>query len=200
MDQPLGCSVGNALEVVEAIQTLRGEGPADLEELSIALAGEMIHLSGAAESSEAGRKMALEALSSGRGLEYFERWIEAQGGDPRVADKPGLMGEAPVVKIVESPEPGLILGVDARKIAAACLLLGAGRTRKEDSIDRRVGVVLRARRGMKVEKGQPLAEIHAVDAAAARRAAMDVLEAYSLGDRVPHRDAVVLETISLPRP
>jgi len=195
MDQPLGCAVGNALEVVEAIQTLRGEGPADLVELSTLLAGEMLFLADAAESLEAGQRLALEALASGRALEVFERWVEAQGGDPRIVGSPGLIDQAPFREIVESPRAGWVQGVDARKIAAASLLLGAGRARKGDPIDRRVGVVLRAKGGAEVQKGQPLAEIHAADAAVARKAAADVLEAFTLGAAPAVPVATVLERL-----
>ncbi len=195
MDQPLGRAVGNALEVAEAIRVLRGDGPSDLVELSTALVGEMLYLVGRAATPRLGQELAAEALSSGRGLERFRRWVEVQGGDPRVVDHPELMGLAPLVVNVVAPRPGWVSRVEARGIAGACLLTGAGRVRKEDSVDHRVGVVLHARAGMEVREGDLLAEVHASDASAAREAAAEVLKAYAFGDAPPAESPVVLERI-----
>jgi len=182
MDEPLGWAVGNALEVAEAIETLRGGGPADLRDLCAALAGEMLWLVGAADGPEHGRKKAEEALLSGSGLEWLRRWIATQGGDPRVVEDPSRMGRAPLVKPVHAPRAGWVRRVDARGVAEAALTLGAGRAKKEDSIDHRVGVVLKAKTGDEVARGEPLAEIHARDAGSLERALQMVSQAYALGD------------------
>lgn len=200
MDQPLGLAVGNALEVAEAIETLRGEGPQDLVELSTLLAGEMLYLAGRAGNPEVGRALALEALSSGKALEWLERLLVAQGGDPRVLDDPGVMGRAPVVLPVPAPHAGWVSRAEARKIAGAALILGAGRARKEDPIDHRVGVVLRAKVGTEVEIGEPLAEVHARDISAGERAVEEILHAYSLGEEPPQSVPEVLERWDAPLP
>lgn len=185
MDEPLGWAVGNALEVVEAIRTLRGEGPADLVDLSTALAGEMLFLVGIVDDPGAGKARALAALSSGEGLEWLGRMVEAQGGDRRVLDDPSLLGRAPLVEAVRAPRGGWVSRVNARRIAAAALLLGAGRAQKEDSIDPHVGVVVRAKVGAEVSVGETLAEVHARDKSTLQQAVDEVLRAYAIGDEVP---------------
>ena len=182
MEQPLGHAVGNALEVVEAIETLRGGGPSDLRELATVLAGEMLFLADRVESPEAGRRGAAEALSEGRGLEWLGKLVEAQGGDPRVLDDPARLGVAPVRRVVVSPDSGWVARVDARRIALAAVSLGAGRSRKGDRIDHRVGVVLRAKVGAEVRKGDPLAEVHAQGASAAEQAIGEVLQAFVVSE------------------
>ena len=180
MDQPLGWAVGNALEVSEAIETLRGEGPTDLVELATLLAGEMLYLAGKAASPDAGKEVALRSLSSGEALRWLERLLVLQGGDPRVVDNPELMGQAPVVLPVVAPRSGWVSGVDARGVARAALTLGAGRATKEDSIDHQVGVLLRAKVGAAVERGGLLAEVHARNGDVGGRAVAEVLHAYSI--------------------
>ncbi|MHB1159298.1 MAG: thymidine phosphorylase [Chloroflexota bacterium] len=182
MDQPLGRAVGNALEVAEAVATLRGEGPSDLVELCTLLAGEMLHLTGSAESPEAGRKRAERALASGDALQWMERLLLAQGGDPRVLEDLGVMGRAPVVLPVAASRRGWVARVDARGVAQAALTLGAGRSRKEDPVDHQVGVVLRAKVGAEVEAGELLAEVHARNLATGERGVAEVLHAYGVED------------------
>lgn len=198
MEQPLGRAVGNSLEVAEAIETLRGSGPADLVELSTSLAGEMLSLAGSVESAEAGRARATKALGSGEGLEWFRRLIGAQGGDPRVVDDPGILGKAPVAEQVRAPRSGRVCRVDALGIARAALVLGAGRETKADRIDTRVGVALRAKVGAEVEKGDLLAEVHAHDAVSAERAVASVLRAYTIEDECPDAQAFTVERYAMP--
>ncbi|MGE5618123.1 MAG: thymidine phosphorylase [Sphingomonadaceae bacterium] len=185
MDQPLGMAVGNALEVAEAIATLRGDGPRDLVELCVLLAGEMLYLAGAAGSPQEGRERAQKALDSGDALQVMERLLLAQGGDPRVLENPGIMGRAPHVLPVTSHSRGWVAGVDARGVARAALSLGAGRARKEDAVDHQVGVVLRVKAGSEVEEGTLLAEVHARDASVGERAAAEVLRAFRIEDVRP---------------
>ncbi|MCL4531719.1 MAG: thymidine phosphorylase, partial [Actinobacteria bacterium] len=198
MDQPLGRAVGNALEVTEAIETLRGDGAPDLVELSTLLAGEMLHLVGKASSPTAGKEAALRALSSGEALVWLQRLLLLQGGDPRVVEDPGLMGRAPLVLPVVAHRSGWVSRLDARGIAQAALTLGAGRATKEDSVDPQVGVLLRAKVGAAVERGEPLAEVHARDGARGERAVAEVLHAYSILQEPQQPVVEYLERCGLP--
>ena len=182
MDEPLGQAVGNALEVAEAVRTLQGQGPADLVELSLMIAGEMLSLAGVAESLESGRVMAQDALTSGRAVGWLEQLVVSQGGDPRVVQSPELMGTAPVLIPVVSDRSGLVTGINAREIAAAAMLVGAGRQRKRETVDRQAGVLLQAKGGTAVEAGQVLAAVHASSVFSGERAAEAVLRGYSIWD------------------
>ncbi len=184
MDEPLGSAVGNALEVAEAVETLRGNGPPDLVELVLASAARLLVLSDLGVDEAEGRRRAEEAIASGDAVRALERWIEAQGGDPRVADEPwSVMERAPVVRTVEAPRRRPRARVGARGIAQAAMELGAGRARKSDPIDHAVGVVLRVAVGDQVDAGAPLAEIHARSEAAATHAEQTVLSASSSARR-----------------
>jgi pyrimidine-nucleoside phosphorylase len=163
MSQPLGRAVGNALEVAEAIETLEGRGPSDLAHLATALAGEMLHQAGAAADRQSGQRTAERALGEGRGLEALERMVRAQGGDERCIREPRLLPQAPLQRELVAPRSGLVARSDARGVAQAATALGAGRERKGDRIDPSVGVVLAAKVGERVERGQPLATIYASD-------------------------------------
>ncbi len=191
MDQPLGQAVGNALEVREALALLRGEGPADLRELVLVAAGHLLALSDLGVDAEEGRRRAEQAIAAGSALAAYERWIEAQGGDPDERALP----VAPVVQEVPAPGPGYVRRLSARGIGLAALHLGAGRARKEDSVDPAVGIVCAKKRGEWVERGQPLAEVHARDPAAAAAAAAEVLASYDLGPEPPAERPVVLDLV-----
>jgi pyrimidine-nucleoside phosphorylase len=192
MDQPLGRAVGNALEVREAVDTLRGEGPEDLVELVLGASGHLLALSDLAVDQAEGRHGAEEALASGAALELYERWVRAQGGDPAVEALPA----APVVRAVPAPEVGFVQGIAATAIGEAALRLGAGRVRKEDEIDHSVGIVCLAKRGDRVEAGSSLAEVHARSDEAAERALQEVTAAYRLGPEQPERRPIVLDVIA----
>ena len=161
MDQPLGFAVGNALEVREAIATLRGEGPADLTELCVALGAKMLVLGKRATEEEGARELLRHSISDGSALDMFRRWIAAQGGDPRVADDPELLPLAPRTRTVEAPNAGWIASYDAEGVGRAAMVMGAGRARKEDAIDHAAGLVLHAKAGDRVAAGAPLATLHA---------------------------------------
>jgi pyrimidine-nucleoside phosphorylase len=193
MDEPLGRAVGNAMEVSEAIATLKGDGPADLVDICITLAGEMLYLTGLTANPTDGRGCARRALEGGEALEWLGRLISAQGGDPRVIDSPSLMGRAPVVNAVVAPRSGWVARVDARAVASAALILGAGRARKEDSIDPTVGMLLHAKGGTEVHEGDLLAEVYAADAAVGKRAVQEVLNSYCIEDRPMTAAAPMLE-------
>lgn len=161
MSQPLGYAIGNALEVREAIETLQGRGPKDLEELCLALGGQMVMLAGKADSTEEAQEMLKEALHSGKALEKFREWIASQGGDPTVADDPDRLPQAAYQIEVSAREKGVVAEIVADKIGIAAMMLGAGRTTKESEIDLAVGLMLHKKIGDPVEKGEPLVTIHA---------------------------------------
>lgn len=179
MDQPLGRAVGNALEVQEAIETLRGDGPPDFREHAIVVAGEMLRLAGLARDEEECRRLAREALDSGRALAKFRQFVMAQGGDPRQVDDPNLLPRARWVEPLLSPRAGYLAAIDAREVGLATLDLGGGRVKKGDPIDHAVGVVLNAKVGDWVERNQPLLVIHANDESRLREARARLLRAYA---------------------
>jgi pyrimidine-nucleoside phosphorylase len=183
MQQPLGRAVGNALEVREAIDTLHGSGPDDLWRLTLELGAHQLVMCGLAASDAEARATLNRLRDDGSGARKLEELVEAQGGDPRVVSDPAVMEAAPHVATLTSDEPGWIAVADAREIAVAALELGAGRRVKTDPVDPAVGVVVHARIGDRVERGQPLAEIHARDEAAATRAAARLREAFQLSAR-----------------
>ena len=161
MDQPLGLAVGNALEVAESIEILRGRGPADVRELVLALAVEMLLLAGIDDRPEAARDRATRALDSGAALERFRAMVRAQGGSVAAVDDPARLPRAARIVPVESERSGFVTGIDAYEVGEVVVLLGGGRQRKEDAVDPAVGVVLEKKRGDRVEVGEVLARVHA---------------------------------------
>jgi len=161
MDRPLGEACGNALELVEAIDVLRGAGPRDLIEVTEALGVEMLILATVATTPEGAREMMRETIASGRALAKLEEIISAQGGDPRVARDPSRLPRAPHQAPFEAGADGVVQRVDPRTIGYGVIALGGGRRNMEDTIDPSVGFVVKAKPGNRVRKGQPLASIHA---------------------------------------
>jgi len=162
MDQPLGLAVGNALEVREAVDALRGEGPEDLTRLALTLGAHMVVLGGKAGSFKEGYEMLEKILKSGKALEKFRQFVAAQGGNPDVADRPAeLLPKAPYRITVPSPADGFVHGIQAEEIGLAAMTLGAGRATKESSIDPAVGIVLAKKIGDPVRRGEILAILHA---------------------------------------
>lgn len=165
MDRPLGRACGNALEVEESIAALRGEGPADLMDVTYALGAEMLVLGGvAATRNEARRRMEV-AISSGRAARKFQAIIEAQGGNPAVVDDPGLLPQAAEVELFVAARDGVVAQVEPRAIGRGITAMGGGRTKVEDTVDPAVGFVITARPGDVVRAGEPLATIFARDTA-----------------------------------
>jgi pyrimidine-nucleoside phosphorylase len=191
MDQPLGRAVGNALEVREALETLRGQGPPDLTELVLESVAHLLALSDLGIDEAEGRARAEAAVADGSAVVAYERWIRAQGGDPDEA----VLPRAPVVRDVQAPTDGFVTAVGAVRVGVAALHLGAGRRAKDDEIDHAVGVVCRAKRGDRVAAGETLAEIHARDEASADEAAAEVLAAYTLAHEPPPERPIVLEVL-----
>lgn len=196
MDQPLGRAVGNALEVAEAVRCLAGQGPPDLEELCVWLGAHMLLLSGIEGELGRAEERLRRLIRSGEALERFRRMVVAQGGDGRVAD-PGspVLPAAPAREAARSRRSGWVQAIDALAVGRLAMRLGAGRERKEDSIDPSVGVVLEAKVGDRVEKGEVLGVVHARDREAARWGAARLEEAFVLGDVQVEAPALILETV-----
>lgn len=191
MDQPLGYAVGNSLEVKEAISCLKGNGPGDLLEVSLALGTWMTFQGKRASNLEEGRLLLEENLKAGRGLKKLQELIEAQGGDPRVIDNPRLLPFASHVYEGKSPRDGYVQRIDARAIGELVRCLGAGRNQLGDAIDHGVGLVLKKKVGDKVEKDEPLAEIHLKDRPQLSEAHERLLSAFIIGNRPPELNPLI---------
>jgi pyrimidine-nucleoside phosphorylase/thymidine phosphorylase len=199
MDQPLGLAVGNALEVVESIELLRGGGPADLREVTVALTAEMLLLARLAPDLPAARRLVEAAIADGRGLAAFRRIVEAQGGDPRAVDDPGRLPRAAEVVEVASPAAGVVEAIDGEALGLAAMALGAGRARVEDRIDPAVGLVLARKVGDRVAPGEPLLLVHRNAAGEPQpRVAARVLAAYRIGPGPVAPGPLVLERMAQP--
>ena len=191
MDQPLGAAVGHALEIREAAETIRGEGPPDFTELALEACARLLALSDLDVDLAEGRRRAEAATKDGSATAAYERWIAAQGGDPSLDALP----RAPVVREVSATADGVVTALGALAIGVAALELGAGRRTKDDDIDHAVGVVCHVKRGETVSRGQHLADVHARDETSADDAVVAVLEAYSIGDEPPHAHGILLDVI-----
>ena len=195
MDQPLGFAVGNALEVKEAIDTLKGQGPADFVELCMTLGSQMLIAGGKTQSVAEAMEMLQEALSSGAALEKLAEFVEAQGGDKGAVYDTDLLPKAGIVEPVYSPESGYISHIACAEVGICSLILGGGRETKESEIDLSVGIVLTKKVSDKVEKGEVLAYIHANDAEKLTVAKERFIKAYSFTDCLPEKAAMIKHII-----
>ncbi|HID62335.1 MAG TPA: hypothetical protein EYP49_06295 [Anaerolineae bacterium] len=195
MNQPLGRAVGNALELKEALDTLHGHGPHDFLEHCLSVAGQMLILGGKAQDAEEARTILLEALHSGQALAKFRQWIAAQGGDLAAVDEPSRLPQAAIVQDVPAPRAGYVADIDAMEVGLTAMSLGAGRARKGDPIDHAVGVVLRAKIGDYVERGEPLLTIHAHDRHKLAQARERLLAAYTWSEEPVQAPPLVYEII-----
>jgi pyrimidine-nucleoside phosphorylase len=195
MDQPLGELVGNAVEVREAVEALRGQRPGRFLDLCLALTGHLAALAGKAPDPETGRHAAERALASGAGLERFRQFVAAQGGDPRVADDLSLLPQAPVTTEVQAPRDGWLAAVDAEAVGRVAAALGAGRQRKDDDIDPAVAVELSAKLGDRLDAGAPIGRILARDDGAARSATEGLLAALRWSDQPTEPPPLVHEVV-----
>lgn len=184
MDQPLGFAIGNALEVEEAVDTLKGNGPKDLLELCLALGSNMTVLAGKAKDADEARKMLEETITSGKALEKLKEFIAAQGGDESVIDDTSKFPKADHVIPVKANESGVISKIHAENIGLVAMELGAGRATKESIIDLAVGIVLTKKRGDKVETGDIIAYVHANDLEKGSKAVEGVLANYEISQSV----------------
>ncbi|MFZ0735381.1 MAG: thymidine phosphorylase [Candidatus Sulfotelmatobacter sp.] len=198
MNQPLGNMIGNALEVVEVIEVLKGGGPEDLKELCLELSGWMLHLGGAAKNVDEGKKRSAEIIASGAALEKFRRMIELQGGDARVVDDAGRLPRARETMQVPSTKAGNLSSMQCEQIGTACVILGGGRERKEDSVDPAVGIVLHKKVGDRVTVGEPIATIHHNDASRAERARKLISQSCEIGDAAPEPRPLIHRVIRKP--
>jgi pyrimidine-nucleoside phosphorylase len=195
MDVPLGRAVGNALEVIEALETLKGRGPADLEDLSVILAARMVLMGGKAATLEEAETRVRAALTSGSGLEKFREIITHQGGDPNVVDYYANLPSTPGRALVPAERSGYVSGLNAELVGRATMVLGAGRDRVEDTIDPGVGAILLKTRGDKVKEGEALMELHYREPWRLDAALPLVKHAYILADALPAPQPLMLETV-----
>ncbi len=191
MDQPLGYAVGNALEVREAIATLKGEGPSDLEELCITLGSQMLLCAGRVAEEQEAEKLLRETIHNGTALDKFAEFVQAQGGDSSCVYQPDKLPLAAVKKEVQSTQAGYIEKILCEEIGVASLLLGGGRRKKEDTIDLSVGIVLHKKAGDSVEKGDSLATIYGNDANRIEEAYHRIEEAYSYSVTAVPKQALI---------
>jgi len=178
MDQPLGLAIGNALEVEEAINTLKGKGPKDLLELCLVLGSNMVVLAEKAKTLEEARTMLIEVIESGKALNKLKEFVAAQGGDISCIDDTGKLPKAKYVIPVVIDKEGYVSKINAQNIGLIAMELGAGRSTKESVIDLSVGIVLNKKRGDKVQKGDIVAYVHANDEQKGKKASGDILSNY----------------------
>ena len=168
MNQPLGCAIGNALEMVEAISILRGEGPEDVSELCFHEASELLVMTGTMATMSEAEERVQHVIHSGAAVAKLAEVIAAQGGDPKQIEQPELLPKAPVRTMLFAPCSGYIAGIEAEQVGLASMRLGAGRFKKGEHIDHRTGFILQAKMGQYRQAGEPLVEIHARSESEAR--------------------------------
>lgn len=195
MDVPLGYAIGNAMEVKESVEVLRGGGPEDLREVSVWLAGCMMELSGLG-SAEQCRRMAREGLRDGRGLQALAAMVRAQGGDPTYILEPERLETAPFRKEIPAPADGYVTHMDAETCGTASVMLGAGRNRKEDRIDFGAGILLKKKTGDRVREGDCLAVLFSSDENLLEPAAERLLAAYEFGENPPAKNPLIYARVT----
>lgn len=196
MSQPLGYAVGNALEVREAIDTLRGHGPEDLVELCLELGSRMLLLGQITDDLPSGRELLKEKINNGEALAKLRTLIQAQGGDPRQVDQPELLPQAKYQKEIRLEAGGYVHGIVASDIGTASMVLGAGRESKESQLDLAAGVVLRAKTGDFVPDGGVLAEIHSSSSEKLEEAEHIIRNAIRIQADSAMRPPLILDTVS----
>ncbi len=196
MDWPIGRAVGNANEVIESIETLKGRGPADLVEGSLDLAERMLMSSGVARDRPMAKTLARKAIDSGQAVEKFRAIIARQGGDPRVIDDYGRLPKAPNEHVVQAQSAGFVTALDAGLIGGASVMLGGGRDTAEDAIDPGVGIIISATVGDAVQKGDAILRLHYRDTARLQAALPLIQQAVRVGPvRRPGKDLIVDEVV-----
>ena len=196
MDAPRGHAVGKAVEIIECVKTLKGQGPSALEGLVVSLAAEMVHLAGLEPTLEASEQRVAGVLASGKGLEQFQQVITAQGGDPRIIDDYRLMPVAAHRQMIKASRNGYVVQLDAELVARATIFLGAGRDRVDVEIDPAVGVVTQVSLGDEIRAGDPLAEIHYQRSEDLPEAIQCLKQAFVIADTPPKLGPVVLERVA----
>jgi pyrimidine-nucleoside phosphorylase len=195
MDQPLGHAVGNALEVAECIEILNGHGPDDLRELSHILAAWMFLLGKRVRTIDEGRELSEQMISSGKARDKFREMIRLQGGNAAVMDNPGLLPQAQQKADVKSPASGFVTGIMCEQIGTAGVLLGGGRTRKEDSVDPAVGIMIHKKIGTPVSLGEPLCTVYYNSAERMANAAPLIEQSYTIAAASPLKSRPLVHSI-----
>jgi len=196
MDEPLGEAVGNAVEVAESIEILRGRGPADVRELTVLLGVEMLLAGSAARSEGEAREKLEAALADGRALRKFAEIVEAQEGDARCLDDPSRLPQPRMRREIRAERSGFLVSLDAEQVGLAAVDLGAGRARKEDRVDPAAGLLLRKRRGDEVRAGEALAELHGDSGTRLDAGATRFAKALTIADEAPRPIPLLLERIA----
>ena len=195
MDQPLGNMIGNALEVVEVVDVLQGGGPQDLRDLCLELAAWMLHLGGVSKTVAEGKQESAKLLASGKALERFRQMVELQGGDPRVVDDPKTLPQARHSQQVLSAKDGYVASLQCEQVGTACVILGGGRERKEDSVDPAVGIVLHRKVGDRVAAGEPIATIYYNSGSRVERAQQLLEESCGISDSPPSEKRLLIHRV-----
>ncbi len=183
MNQPLGYAVGNALEVIEAIETLHNGGPADFKEHCLHVATQMLILGEKEKDEHRARKMVEETLANGSAFEKFRELVITQGGDVNCVDNPNKLPKAKLIETVNAPMSGNLAQIHARLVGESAVRLGAGRAQKEDSIDHAVGIIIHHKVGDIIKKGEPLFTVHANNSALLEQAKEDILKAHIFSNK-----------------
>ncbi len=194
MDIPLGNAVGNALEVKEVIDLLKGNGPEDLKEECVCLCSNIIALEEKISIDEAKKKVE-EVLANGKAFEKFKEWIKAQGGNINMIENPELLPSADYIYELKAEESGYLTAMDAEKIGIASVMLGAGREKKDDPIDYSAGIIIKKKPGDKVDKGDVLAVLHASDEKKFADAAKTYVSAISISDKPKEKESLIFERL-----
>ncbi len=195
IDAPLGREVGNASEVIESIETLKGSGPAELEQLSVLLAARMLVVAGVARDEADAEARVRAAITSGTGVEKLRQIIEHQGGDPRVIDDYARLPSAPDVEVVTAPRSGFVTGLEAENVGRAAVALGAGRERLEDVIDHGVGITVLAAPGIEVRSGDAVLQIRHRGGRGLEVARTLLRQAVQIGDVAPVTQPIVVDRV-----
>ena len=192
MDMPLGVAVGNALEVIECLDILKGHGSADLVDCSIELTVRMLLLGKVASDRPDAERQVHAAIDSGRALDRFRRIIEGQGGDPRVVDDYSILPAAPATHMVTASRAGYLTRIDAELVGRASVVLGAGRDRVDDAVDPAVGIILKVKPGVQLSAGDAVLELHYREQAKLDAALALLGRAVTIGDEPPIRRAIIV--------
>jgi pyrimidine-nucleoside phosphorylase len=195
MEQPLGRAVGNALEVTEAVDILRGTGPADVTEICLHETASLLELAGLVADETAGYARARRAIANGSGLEKLMEVVAAQGGDRTELEDTSRLPQAPVRLMLAAPQTGYISAIQAERVGMASVQLGAGRVRKGDPIDHAVGLILQAKVGDYVKAGSPLVEVHARTPEQAEAVFEELQAAYSWSEEAPMVAPLILGSV-----
>ena len=195
MNEPLGYAVGNNLEVIEAIETLKGNGPDDLTEISVELAGHMIVAAGESKDIESARQLAKEMINSGKALDKFRELLKAQGGNINVIEDYTLFPQADIIHEVKAEKSGYISRICTSDVGVTSLILGGGRETKESVIDLSVGIILKKKIGDKVNKGDIIALLYANDKNKVKEAEEKLLSAYDFSDKKPEEIKLIKRII-----